>query len=144
MYYHQSAWNKWGAEIDERVSEDAIEEKDVEAEIKGRSIAGYLERRPPDHFFQHRICQDEKLPIDETRPRYSKESRKVGNAGEKLVLKKERMNLIEAQRPDLAEMIVHEADLWRGGPIFSLFKCYDILSYNPDGSRFVRLVEDFQ
>ena len=38
------------------------------------------------------------------------------------------MNLIEAQRPDLAEMIVHEADLGN-------YPGYDILSYNPDGSR---------
>lgn len=112
LYYQ--AWNKWGAEIDERVSEDAIEEKDVEA--------------VQEDFVPRKKTTGSGVRNSRTRPRYSKESRKVGNAGEKLVLKKERMNLIEAQRPDLAEMIVHEADLGN-------YPGYDILSYNPDGSR---------
>ena len=109
LYYQ--AWNRWGAEIDERVSEDAIEEKTLKQ-------SGRL-RTSKDHRIGMRNSQ--------ARPRYSKESRKVGNAGEKLVLKKERIT-IEAQRPDLAEMIVHEADLGN-------YPGYDILSYNPDGSR---------
>ena len=112
LYYQ--AWNRWGAEIDERVSEDAIEEKEVEA-----TQEEFVPRKKPTRSG---------VRTSRTRPRYSKESRKVGNAGEKLVLKKERVNLIEAQRPDLAERIVHEADLGN-------YPGYDILSFNPDGSR---------
>ena len=112
LYYQ--AWNRWGAEIDERVSEDAIEEKEVEA-----TQEEFVPRKKPSRTG---------VRSSRTRPRYSKVSRKVGNAGEKLVLRKERVNLIEAQRPDLAERIVHEADLGN-------YPGYDILSFNPDGSR---------
>jgi hypothetical protein len=112
LYY--DAWNKWGTEIDERVSEDAVEEKEIEAVEED-----FVPRKKPTKTGRR---------SSGTRSRYSKESRKVGNAGERLVLKNEKKNLIEALRPDLAEKIVHEADLGN-------YPGYDILSFNPDGSR---------
>ena len=61
LYYQ--AWNKWGAEIDERVSEDAIEEKDVEA--------------VQEDFVPRKKTTGSGVRNSQTRPRYSKESRKV-------------------------------------------------------------------
>ena len=112
LYYE--AWKKWGSDVDERVSEDAVEEKEIEAVEEG-----FVARNRPTKTGRKGSG---------TRSRYSKESRKVGNSGEWLVLEMEKKKLIEAQRPDLAERIVHEADLGN-------YPGYDILSYNPDGSR---------
>ena len=111
LYY--DAWKKWGAEIDERVSEDAVVEKEIEAVVED-----FTPRKKPAKTGRGGTG---------TRSRYSKESRKVGNAGELLVLKDEKKNLVDAGRPDLAEVIVYEAD--QGN-----YPGYDILSYNPDSS----------
>ncbi|MFL2972593.1 MAG: MrcB family domain-containing protein [Candidatus Thalassarchaeaceae archaeon] len=113
LYYE--AWKKWGADADEQVSEDAFEEKEISEAVE----EAFETRKRPTKTGRKGSG---------TRSRYSKESRKVGNAGEKAVIELEKKKLIEAQRSDLVKKIVHEADLGN-------YPGYDISSYNPDGSK---------
>jgi hypothetical protein len=83
------------------------------------------------HDFKPRQPQKNRASGDSTgqRRRYSPQSRKVGDAGERVVMRYERERLIEIGRKDLADRV-----RWHG-PVREFFG-WDITSFDDDGKEF--------